>query len=287
MKKKILAFLTFCSFIAQLSAVIIEAPNLDQFEKTVALSDEETFVLFDVDHTLIVPKDLLMRPSGDSPIWNKYIPLTIKNPDIVPPGKYPKDYFLSTIFTVAEFEMVDSRLLQIISSLQEREIKTIAFTKMHSGPFGVIPAIEDWRAKQLKQHGIDFSPAFPHLKELSIPSSKQSEKPSVFKHGVLFCNGKEKGPVLSAFLESLNWKPQRIIFIDDRTDYLQTVEEALTETGIEFIGFHYTFLEDNPRPVDEKLAFLQLMHLAKTGAWLSDSEAIELMEADKADISVK
>lgn len=94
---------------------------------------------------------------------------------------------------------------------------------------------------------------------------------------MLCANKQDKGPVFVAFLEAIQWKSRQVIFIDNRLDYLKSVEAALDGTGIEFIGFHYKDVENSPRIVNEHLAKFQLMHLAKTGEWLSDQEASAIL----------
>jgi len=273
MKKLLLALLTSCLLFANLSALIVEAPNLDPFEKELENVDQNSFVLFDVDETLLVPKDLILNPYARE-IWNNFAKETIKNPIIVPPGKHHDEYFLGQVLSKIEYEVVDPKIVEIIRTLQRKNIKTIAFTKMPVGSLGIIPSMEDWRIEHLKKHQFDFSAAFPHFQETKI-NVLSTGISSLFKKGVLCANKQDKGPVLTAFLEFIRWKPSKVIFIDNRFDYLKSVEIALEETGIEFIGFHYKDVENRPRIVNDSLAKFQLMHLAQTGEWLSDQEASE------------
>ncbi len=140
---------------------------------------------------------------------------------------------------------------------------------MPTGACGIIPSLEDWRIDHLKKHNIDFSRAFAVNFELG----DHNDKRALFKSGVLCADKQDKGPVLLAFLEKIRYKPSRIIFIDNKLEYLKSVEEALQETKIEFTGFHYTAVEDRPCIVDEKLAEFQLLHLIQTDRWLTHQEA--------------
>ena len=71
----------------QLRAVIIEVPNLNRFEETLKTVDQQSLVIFDVDETLLIAKDMLLKPNVRE-IWNQYAKETIENPEIVPSGKY-------------------------------------------------------------------------------------------------------------------------------------------------------------------------------------------------------
>ena len=63
------------------------------------------------------------------------------------------------------------------------------------------------------------------------------------KHYV--CNGGCKGKVLEEVLTRSDYKPNRIIFIDDVLKNLTSVQEMLQRTRPEtqFIGIHYTHTE--------------------------------------------
>ncbi len=280
MKKNILILLALLLFITKISAIIVETPNLELFENALENIDQETLVLFDVDETLIVPKDLIMRsPVRD--IFREIAKETINNPDIVDIEKYGKDYFLGQVLSKVKYEIVDPKIVTIIEALHKRKIKTIAFTKMFIGTCGAIPAMEDWRFIQLKDLNIDFSSAFPLFQKIEIEPLDKMIRPALFKQGILCANGQDKGPVLIGFLRNIDWVPSKVLFIDDRLDYLLNVEESLSNIGIEFVGFHYTAVESFPDIVDRDVARFQLMHLAKTGEWLSDREAAELINKNR------
>lgn len=285
MKKILITLFASCLIFTQLRAVIIEAPNLNQFEETLKTIDQQSLVLFDVDETLLFPKDLILNHYAKE-IWNRYAKETIDNPEIVLPGKCDDQYFLGQVFSKIEYEVVDPKIVEIVRSLQSRNIKTIAFTKMFVGSFGIISSMEDWRIEHLKKHQFDFSGAFPQFQEMKI-NVLSTGISSLFKKGVLCANKQAKGPVLIAFLEAIQWRPSQVIFIDNRLDYLKSVEIALEKTGIEFIGFHYRDVENRPCVVNEHLAKFQLMHLAKTGEWLSDQEASAILWRVNAEIHVK
>lgn len=272
MQKILFTLFTSCLLFTQLSALIIEAPNLNRFEETLETIDQQSLVLFDVDETLLIPKDLILNPYARE-AWNEYAKETIENPEIVPPGKYDDAYFFGQVLSKIEYKVVDPKVVGIVRSLQRRNIKTIAFTRMPVGPLGVIPSMEDWRIGHLKKHQFDFSPAFPQFPEIKI-NVLSTGISSLFKQGMLCANKQDKGPVFTAFLDAIQWKPLHVVFIDNRLDYLKSVEIALEGTGIEFIGFHYRDVENRPRVVNEQLAKFQLRHLAETGEWLSDEEAL-------------
>ncbi|MBS0621677.1 MAG: DUF2608 domain-containing protein [Verrucomicrobia bacterium] len=269
-----LRFVIAILLLTSLEARILETSDLTLFEQHLVDCDQRSLVLFDVDNTLIFPKDQVVRSSARK-VWKKHAQDTIENPAVYGQEHWNEPYFFGQMLTQAEFEIVDPRVVELIHSLQQREIKTIAFTRMSAGSLGSIPSMEDWRIGHLKSYDIDFSPAFPLLHEMKTASLAPSGRSAVFKQGVLCANVQDKGPVLVAFLDCVGWRPSRVFFLDDRLDYLQSVETSLEGTGIEFIGFHYTAVEQLPSYLDEEVARYQLTHLAQTGLWLSDEEAVK------------
>lgn len=263
-----LTCLTLCLFVSQVSAIIVEAPTLDVFKAAAALSDKDTLVMFDVDDTLYYTEDLILRQCN-RPIAEKIMAKTIKNPEIVPAHKYPKDYLKSQVLVNVDIALVNENVVALIQELKQRQIKTIAFTKFQYGQIGIIPSIAHWRLKQFEKFGIDFGHPFEEFKTQEIVGGGID---ALYINGILFANTFDKGPVLIEFLKQLSWKPKKIIFLDDHMGYLLTVEESMKNSDIEFIGYHYTEMADRPSECDEVMAEAQYMHLALFGVWLSDKE---------------
>lgn len=275
MKKFILMLLSSGLFLSNVSSLIVEVPNLDKFEKAVENIDQQTLVMFDVDDTLIIPKDLILQYSARYKM-SEYAKEALEKAKVDSCKMYGNEDLHSEIFAKTEFEIVNPKVIGIINSLKKRNIKTIAFTKMHTGRYGVIPSLEDWRIEQLKKLKLDFSGSFSQFKELKLLENIAA-KP-LFKQGVLCADNLDKGPALSLFLKRVGLKPSKVIFIDDNLKFLQSVEEALKSLRIEFIGFHYTEVANRAVVINEDVAKFQLTHLFKTGEWLRDSEVLECVK---------
>jgi hypothetical protein len=282
MSKFIYFLLTICTLSIHAQATIVEAPDLKPLEQALVSADEQTLVLLDVDDTLIKPSDQIFHPKA-RPLWENLNQSILKNPEIVPDNKYPKRYLFSQMLLRTDFSVVDPKIVSIINDLKKRNITTIGFTKMHSGLLGAIQNVADWRIDQLKKHQIDFSDNLAHLSDLECSLPDINVTPPYFKDGILFANKLAKGPALAAFLEFFDKKPKKIIFLDDRLDYLQSVEKALEGSSIEFIGFHYTAVANKPCTVNEQVAEYQFLHLALNGIWLTDDEALDLMSSLKSE----
>lgn len=261
----VFALCLFCS----LSADIIHIDDLKDAEQELLQLDQDALVLFDVDYTLLIPNDTILRPCGQELVKRLKSEIVEKDLD---------EYLHSQVLLQAKSSLVDEASPLLIRHLQERGIRTIALTAAPAGKWGVIESMADWRINELKEFHFDFSSAFPSVHFLEFPKKSDKEFHPVFKSGVLFSSKHPKGDVLKQFLDAMEWYPTKVLFIDDRIAYLLSVEKVVNEMGIDFTGFHYTAAEILPDKVDEKLAEFQFRYLAEHGEWLSDEEAKKMRD---------
>lgn len=272
----------FCFYALSANAEITEVFNLDVFKEKTSLLNDQSLVIFDVDETLITPKEAFFRVSKaklplDYQLLREYFGdlRTLLKEEIL---KGWKEVWISKMLVHKQFQLMDIELPVIIQKLQNRSIPTIALTQIKSGCFGVIPSIEDWRSHQLKEFNIDFSQDSSLYGPLSF--TLEGSQPS-FKHGILFTDKSSKGEVLALWLEAVKWKPTLIVFIDDYLPNLQSVEALAFELRIPFIGFHYLEKELTPWELDEKLISYQIRYLAENGVWLNEDEASERLQDNR------
>lgn len=262
-----------------LSGIIVEADDLDNVLTHLQDLNSQTLVLWDVDETLITPQDQIYHPNSaklrseliqqyffDKSVEEKYI-------------------FLSQMLNTSFYRLVDSRLPSLISDLQAQGIRVMALTAMWTGSLGIIPCMEEWRYNQLKLHNIDFSPIFPEHSRIEWSEMMRCWDRSkwnswtvsvgnpVYHEGILITDGPDKGLVLVSFLNKVEWKPERVIFIDDHLSFLQSVQESMDEMGIDFTGIHFRALEKEMPSIDHDIAHLQFQHIANNGVWLTDEQA--------------
>ena len=263
---------------ASLSAVIIKTNNLQPLLQIFNELDENSLVLFDVDETLIIAQDAILQPRAQ-PLLERCVKKILENPKFVNTVNYEQTYLLSQILSKMKFNLIEPQSVDLIYELQDRGIRTIALTAMRTGSFGIIPNMEDWRIQQLKELGITFTSAFSNYPYFALPPI--DGYCPVFKQGVLCADRYSKGKTLLAFLEQVKWKPYRIVFIDNKWSFLKSVEKALKNTGIEFIGFYYKGADSYPQNLDRKVVDFQFQRLLEQGEWLSDKEVQVLLEALK------
>ena len=76
------------------------------------------------------------------------------------------------------------------------------------------------------------------------------QHPCFYTQGCLFCGSNCKGDVLSSFLEKINYKPDLIIFIDDKEAYLSAVANVAQQLNIAYIGLRYTGCDQRVKAFD-------------------------------------
>lgn len=110
-------FFAVCLLLGRAHAVIVEAKTLDPFAQALEQIDQHTLVLFDVDDTLIISKDAILRRKECRQLQKEIL------------GDAWGPQLFSQLLATMEYEVVDPKVVPLIHSLQKRHIRTIAFTK--------------------------------------------------------------------------------------------------------------------------------------------------------------
>lgn len=257
-------FLIIFTLLFQYShAEIIEINRISEIEEV----DPSSFVLFDVDFTLLLPKDIILHP-GPIKFAKKLLSEYFDKS-----ATYPQAHLRQLPFPrEAECSLVEPKILPFIRHLQCQKIPVIAFTAVMGGELDGFGDVGKWRVDQLRELGLDFSSSFPKTHYLQLKKREDKEFAPLFKSGVLFSARHPKGEILKAFLEAIHFHPSKVILVDDRLEYLNSAEKTMIGMGIPFTGYHYRAVEKIPVEYDEKVARFQLKHLARHGKWLSDEE---------------
>lgn len=272
MIKKLLKLSILVALISNktVTAGIIETNSLEPFENAAETATNDTLIIFDVQEVLIVAKDQILTPlyKDDYRVIKDRIIST-----------YPHDQqikLFSTILSEYQTEIVDHKIVKTLENLKQKGIKAIALTSGYTGSYGVIKSREDLRLKRLNEIGISFKDSFPNIAPLIFLHLEgvNSKHLPMFKDGVIFACRLSKGEVLKAFLNEVNYKPKKIIFVDNQLKNMKSVESYCQEEGIEFIGFHYNFIRSKPKlALNKKVVQYQFKVLERDHRWLSDKEA--------------
>jgi FMN phosphatase YigB (HAD superfamily) len=193
---------------------------------------------FDLDETLIVPNNNNHR-GGD--IWlQERVNNAVKKGASI---KLAWDLMLPIYFEIQKDPHFSVRLIEdletfnVVRELQQQSEKVIGLTA-RSFP------IEDDTIRLLETANISFvdSGYFE-----ALPTQEKvfmfDGIPGGFKHGIFFAGPGDKGKSLMTLFESCKYKPEVVVFVDDKLKNVKSVEKAVEAAGMEFIGIHYIYMD--------------------------------------------
>lgn len=240
--------------------------DLEVIEKELEAMDSDCLVLFDVDLTLLVPDDAILRPEAST-----LLNVLLGGDRLI---DVPTGHLFRSILLKAPHSLVDPRAVSFVRKLQEKKIPVAAFTFASQGKVGEIESVADWRIEELKGFGFDFHSTFVDIGILQLSKDQDKEYAPLFKAGILFSSLHPKGKTLQRLLDALDWTPKKVVLIDDAWKHIKEVGESLQPLGIEYLGFHYTKAKDLPCDLDPERAQFQVRHFLQTGQWISDSQIL-------------
>lgn len=204
----------------------------------------KTVIVLDIDNTIAQPECLLGSEEWVAHVINKWADATIIDSKARFLAIAPLYY---DVIHAIDFIPIELITIDIIKELQRSGVIVIGLTARSF-------EIADRTIEQLYNIGIDLSHASVWHEELWHDCHLQY----CHKNGIIFCNGNDKGKVLTQIFDRLNYCPVKIIAIDDKERHLQAIARAINPE-IEFIGIRYAHLDEKVRNFDGIAADEQLL----------------------------
>lgn len=241
-------------------AEVRKTDSVQPIEQEFAASGSKTLILVDIGQTLAKHKDPIFNSKNEG--WKRSWIQSQK------PGISRSEIIQALRIVEGDtqnWELVEESWPKLIAQAQKNGAKVIAFTKTY-----LDSSLKGFCIDNLKKLGLPFQDA---LREL--PSGKTYE----YDNGVIKTEANLKGPVLKEIVANLKEKPEKIIFIDDRIEQVESVEKACKEMNIPCLAYHYTASEKAIPTLDEKVADYQLKTLMRDHRWLTQEEAQQALIA--------
>lgn len=242
---------------------IVRTEDMHAFQEMTENAGPHSLVIFDINETILLANEPIFQS------LHKYQRLALQYELEETYSKDVVHQFWGYLRLQTRRELIDPGVVDIIKSLQARNVKVIALTTSGMGPLNKDLSLEDWKLDILKGFRVDFSKAFPEKPCLYfkyLPTKHPDRYPG-FKEGILFTCGLSKGLLLSLFLKALDYKPDAIFFVDDKLKNLLAVEEVCKKLNIPFMGCHYTACtQKDLKPLDKKKIYRQLESFLKQRA---------------------
>ena len=220
-----------CAFYSISFAEVFETQKMKDIENFI---DPETLVLVDIDNTLMAPTG---NTGSDPWFYFQWEALTQANPGA------GQDNFIKAlqIWTQAQdrikMQPVEALTPGLIQKIRASGNTVIALTSRS-------PRIKDRTLLQLQSVGIELSPKLAGLdssEAVSLPVGTHPElvEESLFMKGIVFVGNNDKGQVLRKLFGLANYKPQAVIYVDDKKPHVESVEKICEGFGIKYSGFRY------------------------------------------------
>ncbi|MFH0898372.1 MAG: DUF2608 domain-containing protein [bacterium] len=268
----LLMFLPACSFF---KPNIKEISSIQKIKKELDRADHDTLVIFDVDDTLTYNVNVPFQPWFLKTDAGKkfYAQLEKHSQSKKDPRDYEKHILGNRLLKFTN-QPLESNIVEIIRKLQNRGIKVIALTHANTGSLGrtIIPSLPKWRYEKLRDVGIDFSSSFEQQEIPLTNLTSQANRHPLFYRGIVMTDDFPKGEVLAEFLDVTKLEPKKVIFIDDRIHYVQSVHNEMQKRGIDFKGYVYRAIDALPQVFDQKILDYQLKHLKEHDEFISDEQ---------------
>jgi Protein of unknown function (DUF2608) len=224
-----------------------------QVQMTLAAADTATWVIFDIDNTLIKSASMI-----GSPQWSDYVKGLAT---AAGKKKHEAEVIQHASFRYAQLnlrvETTEAAAPPMIIGLQKRLITSFALTARDQASAAVTTA-------QLRAAGYNFTGSQP----TGSPEAR-------LYSGVLFASGVSKGGLLKKLMTKNQSKPTHVIFFDDRHENLESVGNELSRIGVKFTGFRYGAVDKDVENFRSDIANVQWVELKRTGQSLSNTETLQ------------
>lgn len=225
-----------------------QVTSIDQLYALLKSSEGEALFVFDIDNVVTMSTDPALQ-----------MPSVVRHFRIVKEilsklKSTEEDILYSIAASLPGRQLVDHKFLDVLKAIKEAGHKAIALTALLTANFDNVNPVQT-RIAQLRGLGVEFSGSFPDLHPIRFESMDRYllDHP-VWNEGILFSNGvsHSKGAVLKTFLDHAGYRPNRVVFVDDLHENVESVETVLKQDGIPCVGIHYTGAFHTPlQHVDE------------------------------------
>lgn len=249
-------------FFGCLRAEIIEC---SRFAKICEYADEDVLLLLDIDDTLLIPVQML---GCDEWFQLRYRAHQERG----------MDDRQALEKSLAEWEAVRHLTqMEIVEPDTERKVRELQSRGASVSVMGLTTqglALATRTSLQLRELGIDLRTAAPRSGDVYFENGHHGV---LYRNGILFTSGTHKGEALFKLLDQIEYKPKKIVFLNDKASHLAEIEESAGRREIPFIGLRYSYSDRRKEAFRPDVAEYQFHH-SSLARLLSDEEALERLK---------
>ncbi|OJU79879.1 MAG: hypothetical protein BGO10_03230 [Chlamydia sp. 32-24] len=253
-----LIVIALCSLVSlKVEAKVLEKKHV---EEILPLIDEDTWFLVDLDNCMFQGAQALGHANWFYDQLQQRMEKGMTRDEAIADA-YP-DWIKTQ--KVCKVKPLEESFVPVLLSLQSKKTTIMGLTHRQ-------PSVADSTARQVNSLGFDFSITAPSQDSFVVPA----KTPTLYSQGILFVGDyNKKIDIFAAFLSIIKKSPKKIVFIDDKRKNVEELE-SLTKYGIEYIGIHYTAIEDSSPVYFPEVAEFQYKFLDQI---LSNEAALLLMK---------
>jgi phosphoserine phosphatase len=189
----------------------------------------ETLVIFDIDKTLIQSAQYTGSLACEKHIKTNFLQNGCNETEAINLA----NVIWTKLQKIIPVKTVETDTLDTLESLSTKNIKIMGLTARS------IDTI-DITIKQLASMNLSLQSNPIHNQNLSIDNT------TTYTENILYVGPwGNKGETLVIFLKTINYKPKRILFIDDSINHCKEVAQSLQKNGFSHICLHYTAAEES------------------------------------------
>lgn len=211
-------------YVFLLASLIIQSEifEIKYFHEILSYVVPESIVLLDIDNTLLEPQ--LAHNSIGSDQWFTHLIKINSN------FEHILNLYCSTILSTP-MQAVENTIPEVLKSI-EKQATLLGFTMRSI-------VLAPCTVEQLISNNIIFPKQLPD-KGLMIGATF----PVMVYHDIIFSQGKKNGETLFTVLDAYGITARCIVMIDDKRQYLESIERECEKRDIKFIGLRYGYLDD-------------------------------------------
>ncbi|MCH9632972.1 MAG: hypothetical protein S4CHLAM6_13210 [Chlamydiae bacterium] len=220
--------------------------------------DSNTLFIFDIDHTLIEPVQII-----GSTHWERHLAKKLKEQGFTHHEACIRAFHQwRTIQHLTAVKAVEESVYEILTLVKNLNVQTLGLTARDG-------TLSELTFDQLKS--VQLDKLFTHKEDCKdLPGNY----PCKYTKGAIFCGFNKKDVGLQLFLEHVKMNPKKVVFVDDQKSHIDELEDLSNLLGIEYVGMTYHASGDHK--FDPQIAEIQEQYLPKL---ISDKEALDLLEA--------
>lgn len=220
------------------------------------INPEDHLIVFDIDNTVVESIDQLASTQW----FEAMIKFKMEQESLTNQQALEKTLPLNLLLLKHSLvKPVEHATVEIIKQLQDKQHKVIALTARSP------ESLKECTIDHLIKVDIDFNRANIHGQEIIFNTRIH------YSNGIIFTDGDHKGDALFTLLNTIGYKPKKIIFVDDKEHNHHAIKKTFKDTTIEHICIWYRYCEDKELQFDLAFTHGRLLYLCEQHPEVEDA----------------